>query len=335
MSRRFPRAPFAAFGIAGGDGDLHGAWPVLGRSPASNAHTRAGAAHSPVWNAHGCAQKEHQPGAERTLISEERTLTRVRQTLASVERTRVSAKPTRGDVRRLRSTSGSKVPFVDGSAGLPRNTPHTVDAVSGLPENTHDVSGGSSRLREDVSDAADRLSRLPQNMPDIGGWSRQLPGRMPDSDDDLSWLPENGPGTVGRLPCLQKETAANVSGFFSLPGETPGNAGAFFARGKREGNMGVRDVFWVVQPEFNGEVLFSPRVTTTSLRRSSRIFLDFCRDCKTDAYSLPFLPLRGPRLPRRFVDLVPSVRTFAYLPLGAGARFLEQVLASLRGLNAE
>ena len=168
-------------------------------------------------------------------------------------------------------TIPSQLPFVDGSAGLPRNTPHTVDRVSGLPEKTHDVSGGSSRVRENMSDTVDRLSRLPQNMPANGGWSRQLPGRMPDSDDDLSWLPENGPGTVGRLPCLQKETAANAVGFFSLRGNAPGNAGRFFARWNREGNMGVGEVFWVVQPEFNGEVLFSPRVTTTSVRRSSRI----------------------------------------------------------------
>ena len=61
-------------------------------------------------------------------------------------------------------------------------------------------------------------------MPDIGGCFRQLPARMPDSDDGLSGLPENTPGTVGKLPCLQKETAANLSGSFSLPGVTPGEA---------------------------------------------------------------------------------------------------------------
>jgi hypothetical protein len=118
---------------------------------------------------------------------------------------------------------------------------------------------------------------------------------MPDSDAGLSWLPENGPDTVGRLPCLQKETADNVSGFLSLPGETSGNAGAFFARRKREGNMGWGMSFGWFSRNWKGRYYFPHGL----LRLLSGEVLEFlqkmkifpksglARDSKTEPFECP------------------------------------------------
>ena len=116
---------------------------------------------------------------------------------------------------------------------------HAVDLLSTLPENTHD-SAESPRLPGTKPDAVDRLSRLPEKMPDNPGSLCRLPGNLPDNLDTLPGLPENIPRNAEGLSRLQKGRPDNVGVFSWLHENTPDSVESFFARRKKEGNMGRR-----------------------------------------------------------------------------------------------
>ncbi len=160
--------------------------------------------HSPVWNARGSAQSP---------------------------RSAMEGASDQPQAAGCRSSPGS--------SGLPRNTPHTVDAVSGLPENTHRDNGGLPGSAGTCPELVTVSRGCPRACPLTAVGSASSPGVCPTLTTACPGYPKARPAPSASSRASQKETAAKAGGFPLLPGNAPGNAGAFLGRRNKEGNMGA------------------------------------------------------------------------------------------------